>query len=172
MLKSLIAIVAVIFSSRAMSQTPEQYIEAAREGLRLQISAHNSSWHLGKEEQWSADLDAGLIVLQFADGVKAIASIQVVGTYNQVDGTFLWGWDHPSVPEPLRKHAAFAKQWGEKNKVKSFISRKVSCSEDDAWSFAAVTNRLANANGVYRGPSGTTLVFMTFGEVKLEKAKP
>ena len=122
--------------------------------------------------QWSADLDAGLIVFEFSDGVKATAPIQVVGTYNQQDDTFLWGWDHPSVPEPLRKHAALAKQWGEKNQVENFVNRKVYCSEDDAWSFAAVANRLANANGVYRGPSGTTLVFMTFGEVKLEKTKP
>ena len=56
--------------------------------------------------------------------------------------------------------------------MKSFVTRKVSCSEDDAWGFAAVANRLANANGVYRGPSGTTLVFMTFGKVKLEKSTP
>ena len=154
-----------------MSQAPEQYIKAAREGLSLQTSSHRVTWHLGKEKQWSADLDAGLIVFQFADGVKATAPIQVVGTYNHLDGTFLWGWDHPSVPEPLRKHAALAK-WGEKNNVKNFVARKVSCSEDDAWSFASAANRLANANGVYRGPSGTTQVFMTFGEVKLEKAKP
>lgn len=172
MLKILISILAVIFSSSVMSQTPEQYIEAAREGLRLQTSAHSSAWHLGNEQQWSADLDAGIIVFQFADGLKATAPIQVVGTYNQVDGTFLWGWDHPSVPEPLRKHAAVARQWGEKNKVKNFISRKISCSENDAWGFAAVANRLSNANGVYRGPSGTTLVFMTLGEVKLEKPQP
>ena len=155
-----------------MSQAPEQFIEAAREGLRLQTSAHSSTWRLGKEEQWSASLDTGVIVFEFADGGKVTAPIQVVGTYNQEDGTFLWGWDHPSVPETLRKHATVARQWGEKNKVKNFMSSKVSCSEEDAWGFAAVTNRLAKANGVYRGPSGTTLVFMTFGEVKLEKTKP
>ena len=172
MLKLFTAAIAAILSSTAMSQTPQQYIEAAREGLRAQTSAHGSTWHLGEEQDWSVDFDVGLIVFKFADGVRATAPIQVVGTYNQVDGTFLWGWDHPSVPEPLRKHARLAKQWGEANKVKSFVTRKVSCSEDDAWGFAAVANRLANANGVYRGPSGTTLVFMTFGKVKLEKSTP
>ena len=160
------------FAKNAMNQTSEQFIEAAREGLRLQTSAHSSTWHLGKEEHWSVDLDAGLIVFQFSNGMKATAPIQVIGTYNQVDGTFLWGWDHLSVPEALRKHASLAKQWGEKNDLPDFINSKISCTEDDAWSFAAVANRLANANGVYRGPSGTTLVFITFGEIKLEKSKP
>lgn len=68
----------------------------------------------------------------FADGVKAIAPIRVVGTYNQTDGTFLWVWDHPSVPEALRKHATLAKQWGEKNNVHNLVHRKVACTEDEA----------------------------------------
>lgn len=152
-----------------MDQSVEQFIQAARDGLSLQTSAHSSNWRLGKEERWAADLDAGEIVFYFADGVKATARIQVVGTYNQTDGTFLWAWDHPSVPEALRKHATLAKQWGEKNNVDNFVHRKVVCTEDEAWSFAAVANRLADANGVYRGPAGSALVFMTFGEVKLEK---
>ncbi|WP_371873425.1 hypothetical protein [Massilia phyllostachyos] len=53
----------------------------------------------------------------------------------------------------------------------SFATRKIHCSEDEAWAFAAVANRLGNANGVYRGPDGTALVFMTFGEVKLSTPK-
>ena len=41
--------------------------------------------------------------------------------------------------------------------------------EDDAWTFTAVAARLGNANGAYRGPAGTALVFMTFGEIELKK---
>jgi hypothetical protein len=26
-----------------------------------------------------------------------------------------WGWDHPSVTEPLRKNVSLAKEFGEKN---------------------------------------------------------
>lgn len=171
-MRAILTFLTAIFASSAMGQTPEQFIVAALEGLSLQTSAHNSTWQLGEAEQWSVDLDAGIIEFDYADGKKVTAPIQVIGTYNQLDGTFLWGWDHPSVPLALRKHAALAKQWGIKNKVTNFMSRKVSCSEEDAWGFAAVANRLAKANGVYRGPSGTTLVFMTFGEIKIKKHKP
>lgn len=90
------------------------FIEASRQGLALQTSAHVSTWHLGKEDHWSADLDAGTITFHFKNGKVANASIQVVGTYNQSDGTFLWGWDHPSVPGKLRHHAQLAREWGEK----------------------------------------------------------
>ena len=114
-------------------------------------------------------MDRGTIAFHFADGTVANASIQVVGTYNTSDGTFLWAWNHPSVPENLRQHARLAQRWGEKNRMTNFTSGKAICSEDDAWGFAAVANRLGNGNGVYRGPNETTLVFMTFGEIQLLK---
>lgn len=152
-----------------MDESPRQLIRSARENLSLQTTAHAETWGFGQEEEWSADLDQGVVVFRFADGTMASAPIQVIGTYNLEDGTFLWGWDHPSVPEPLREHARLARQWGEENEVQSFVSRKVQCSEDEAWSFAAVANLLAEANGVYRGPSGSALVFMTFGEIALER---
>ena len=146
-----------------------EFIMASREGLMLQTSSHVSLWNLGEEKNWSADLDRGTITFHFADDTVASASIQVVGTYNTSDGSFLWGWDHPSIPENLRQHARLAHRWGEENQMKNFMSRKVTCSEDDAWGFAAVANRLGNGSGVYRGPDGTTLVFMTFGEIQLAK---
>jgi hypothetical protein len=151
--------------------SPANYLEAAREGLAMQTAAHGSTWHFGEEETWAADLDTGVLAFSFADGAKAKAQFQVVGTYNTADGTFLWAWDHPSVPEALRKHAALARQWGGRHDLPAFISRKIECTEDDAWGYAAVTNRLANANGVYRGPAGTALFFITFGEVNIERAE-
>jgi hypothetical protein len=151
------------------SESPAQFIAAAREGLDLQTSTHAATWHLGEEDNWAADLVAGTITFSLPKQTTGVASIQVVGTYNTADGTFLWGWDHPSVPVPLRAHAELARAWGQKNGMASFTTRSVACNEDDAWGFAAVANRLAAANGVYRGPAGVARVFMTFGEVRLER---
>lgn len=156
----------------ATDRTAMEFIEAAKHGLIQQTSVHATTWHLGEEDRWSADLDDGTITLHFKNGMVASASIQVVGTYNRSDGTFLWGWDHPSVPENLRHHAQLVQAWGDENKIAAFTTRKVQCSEDDAWAFAAVANRLGNANGVYRGPDGTALVFMTFGEIQLKTSDP
>jgi hypothetical protein len=91
------------------SADPTNFIDAAVEGLRQQTAAHSATWRLGQGESWAADLDAGTIVFSFTDGTTVSAEIQVVGTYNTVDGTFLWGWDHPSIPENLREHALLAK---------------------------------------------------------------
>ncbi|MCD2515781.1 hypothetical protein LQ564_05570 [Massilia sp. G4R7] len=83
----------------AIGQSPIEFIETSKQGLMQQTSAHVATWHLGEEDRWAADLDTGTITFYFKNGTIASASIQIVGTYNTLDGTFLWGWDHPSVPE-------------------------------------------------------------------------
>ena len=155
-----------------MNATPELFIEQSRQGLAEQTSAHASTWHLGEEESWNADLDEGTLCLNLPGSLTASAQIQVVGTYDPNQESFMWGWDHPSVPEPLRSAAVAAKEWGTKHNQVAFTARKVQCSLDEAWSFAAVANRLVSGNGVYRGSAGPAYVFMTFGEVKLEKRAP
>jgi hypothetical protein len=170
MRKRLLAILAGGFMSSAAAD-PSAFIQGALEGLQQQTSAHSATWHLGEESDWAADLEAGTLTFTFADGTKATAPIQVIGTYNSRDGTFLWGWDHPSVPDELRLHSELARKWGVENAQPKYTARKVSCSEEEAWEFTAVAARLAKANGAYRGPSGTTFVFMTFGQVQLSKGK-
>ena len=150
-------------------EDPGLFIAQSVEGLRLQTAAHTSTWGLGREETWHVDQNAGTITFYFADSLQAVAPIQVVGTYNREDGTFLWGWDHPSVPEPLRGHARLAREFGERHGMASLVERKVSCSEEEAWEFTALAARLGEASGAYRADTGGPLVFMTFGEVTLRK---
>jgi hypothetical protein len=145
------------------------FIEQAIEGLRTSTSAHAATWHFGEEEDWAADMETGLIQFTFSNGTIAEANLQVIGTYNSNDETFLWGWDHPSVPEPLSLHANLARQFGEQNQLPQYTQRKINCTPEDAWVFTAVAARLGNANGAYRGPAGSALVYMTFGKITLRK---
>jgi hypothetical protein len=152
-----------------MGGPAEDFIAASMDGLRLQSESNASVWGLGSGERWDADLATGEIKFTMANGMIATANLQVVGTYNTADGTFLWGWDHPSVPAALGRDAELARRWGEENGVADFTVRKVACTELRAWEFAAVAARLGQASGVYRGPSGSVLVFMTFGTVHLSR---
>jgi hypothetical protein len=88
--------------------------------------------------------------------------VQVVGTYNTSSGTFLWGWDHPSVPEPLRRSAQRVHDYGQAHGIEAFTTRSTTCSESDAWAYAAVAAKLDEAAGAYRGDAGGTRVYMVF----------
>jgi hypothetical protein len=146
----------------------EQLIQQSIEELRLKTAAHDATWHLG-EAAWNVDQTAGEIVFTAPNDIIATSPVQIIGTFDSLDNTFLWGWDHPSVEPPLRKHAEQVRVYGEHFNIEELTTRKLTCTEQDAWIFAAFACKLCNAQGAYRGPAGTTFVFMTFGEVSLSK---
>jgi hypothetical protein len=145
------------------------FIQQSLNGLRAQTAAHNGAWDLDKAAQWSADQNSAMLYFTFADGRVASAPFQIVGTYDGEDESFLWGWDHPSVQPALRKHAQLAREWGATHSLADYTTSLVKCPQDKVWEFTAVAARLAEANGAYRGPSGSTYIFMTFGQITIQK---
>jgi hypothetical protein len=157
------------FNKGAKIDESYEIIERSIEGLKLQAEAHQATWGFGKLDRWDVDLETGIIRFSSSNGFEATAAVQVVGTYNTLDNTFLWAWDHPSIPEERASASLFARDFGEKYSLIDYTSRKVECDEGTAWEYAAVTNHLAEMQGAYRGPSGSTYIFLIFGEVTLSK---
>ena len=137
-------------------------------GLAAVTAAHDSAWHLG-EADWSLDQNVGDLVFTTQHGVRAVAPAQIIGTYNTLDGTWLWAWDHPTVHAPLARDAKRVLDYGRQHGYSRLTTRKLGCSESEAWELTALAFMLCGANGAYRGPDGTAFVFMTFGEVQLSK---
>jgi hypothetical protein len=144
-------------------------LDRSTEELRLKTAAHDAGWQLGAAD-WNVDQDTGLITF-IVKTVTATAPVQIIGTYDTQDGTWLWGWDHPSVQPPLQEHARRVREYGEQKGVAALTTRKLACDEMEAWEFTALACHLSGAQGAYRGPAGTALVFMTFGEVTLSQSK-
>lgn len=146
------------------------YVQASMEGLRLVTDTHRSTWHLGQETNWSVDQGQGKIVFTFSDGTIAEAPVQIVGTFNSRDDSFMWGWDHPSVMPELQANARKVREFGRENKINELQAQTIECSEQRAWELTAVAMRLSEANGAYRGEAGPgTYVFMNFGTISLSK---
>lgn len=148
---------------------PDATLARSLKDLQDKTQANIDAWGLGSTERWDVDLEAGLISFS-GDGQVVVAPVQVIGTYNSQDGTWLWGWDHPSVPEALASDARLARDFGERYRLAAFTTREVTCDEQDAWQFTALACHLAGAAGAYRGPSGTTFAFMTFREPMIGRA--
>lgn len=145
-------------------------IEKSMAELRLKQEVNSSVWGLGSTERWDADLEQGIIFFTGNDGIIVSAPVQVIGTLNTNDETWLWGWDHPSVKEPLAHAARLCRDFGQRNGLRRFIERKIACSESEAWEQTAVALHLSEGAGAYRGPAGSTLVFMTFGEITVHQS--
>ena len=148
----------------------EAFIAGSVKGMQLVTEEHKKAWRLGQEKSWSVDEKKGRIIFTFADGVQASAPAQVVGTYNIKDSTFMWAWGHPAVTPDLQQHAARVKAFGKEHRSQELTTSQLPCTESRAWEYTALAMLLSEANGAYRVLVGTdTAVFMTFGEVALDK---
>lgn len=144
-------------------------IERAMNGLRALTAAHDGLWQIGQAE-WSVDQDTGKIVFVSPTGMRVEAPVQIVGTYNTQDSTWLWGWDHPSVDPALANDAKKVFEYGKQRGYDILTTRKLTCPESQCWELAALTCMLCASQGVYRGPAGTARVFFTFGQLTMSKA--
>ena len=143
----------------------DAYVEKANSHLLALTEGHNAAWGIGSAERWEANQETGVISWKFNDGRVVEAPFQIVGTYNTKDGTFLWGWDHPSVKEPLSKDARRVLEFAKEHGIEFLQEREIECTEDAAWELTALATLICDRQGAYRGPAGTARVFMTFGEV-------
>ncbi len=144
-------------------------IEQSMAELRLKTQAHDAMFQIS-QAVWNVNLDDGVLTFDSGNGVKAVCDIQVVGTRNVTDASFLWGWDHPSVSSDLQAHAIVVREYGEANGYSWLTSPMLKLPEEKAWELAALACKLNEAQGAFRGRSGDTSIFMTFQTVSLSKS--
>lgn len=150
-------------------QDIENYFVKARSNLQVLTEDHHSKWRLGDAERWDVDQEKGIITWTFDDGVIVTAPCQIVGTYNIEAQTYLWAWENSSILDNLKDDAKGVLEFAKENEIDFLQQAQLECDEEAAWDLAALANLLADREGVYRGPAGPTVIFCTFGKVKISK---
>ena len=155
-------------SGLRMSEEPNLALEWALEELEEKNQFHIETWQLD-ESDWAVDLDRGVIEFSNDKGWLITAPVQVIGTHDTRDGTFMWGWDHPSVPARSAQAAKRLKEYADMHGLTEITTQLGVLSEERAWQLTALADYLSESNGAYRGPVGTTNVYMTFGTLNITK---
>ncbi|HEV7743546.1 MAG TPA: hypothetical protein VGO56_01000 [Pyrinomonadaceae bacterium] len=138
------------------------------EELKVKTDAHKQVW-ADRIDHWDLNQESGNLVFSLKDGMKAVCPAQIIGTYNSKDQTWLWAWANPSIEEKLKVDALKLKKYGEDHHLDRLTTCKWVGTEEDAWAMVSLAVKLCEEQGAYRGPSGSTSVFMAFGEVALSK---
>ena len=147
----------------------EALLDASMEELRLKTAAHQQGWRLGKAALWNLDQSEGNLVFTFDDGVVATCPAQIIGSFDITTSEWMWAWANASIAEPLKRDSLRIKEYGQTRQFTKLTTAEWIGKEDDAWRMTALACKLCEAQGAYRGPAGTTFVFMTFGKVALSK---
>ena len=179
-ISGLILLVALTGCSRQDSQNSnlsnpanpvfDQLLQTSIEELKLKTAVHQV-WGLGKFDSWNVDQDIGNLVFSNTDGFTATCPVQIIGTFDSVGRTWMWAWNNPSVTDKLKIDSLKVKLYGETNHITQLTTSEYVCDESNAWAMTAFAVKLCGAQGAYRGPAGSTYVFMSFGSVKLAKSK-
>ena len=141
-------------------------IASSMQEMSRKTDAACEEWWLGSADRWDADDEAGSLTFTFPDR-RVVAPIQIVGTYSVEEGTWLWSWANATIEPSLTKDAELVRAYGQRKRHSRLTTAKLTCSEYEAWEFAALACHLAGAQSVYRGPSGSLRTFMTLGSVSI-----
>ncbi len=144
------------------------FIEGSMEGLRLQTSTHQNTWQFGKAERWDFSQNTGELIFTFADKIVR-APAQIIGSFDSLAHNWMWAWANTSISDSLARDSVRVRDYGEQHGIRRLTTPEWPAEEMDGWHMAALAWRLCGSNGVYRGPAGTTFVFITFGTVQIAK---
>jgi len=146
-------------------------LDASRVHLAALTEAHQGGWRFGQHANWSMNQDEGLLRFAFADGMVAEAPAQAVGSYSEVDRSWMWAWENPSINEFLKRDALRMRAYGEEHAIGRLTRPQWRADMEWAWSMTALTAKLCDAQGAFCGSAGPTRMFLTFGEVKLSQGE-
>jgi len=147
--------------------TVRPLVDQAMSELQTKNAALEALIHF-EDTNWLLDQEKGTISFD-SQRIHAVAPVQIIGTYNTADGTWLWAWDNPSLVKGLAHDSQVLREYGQKHGIAPLTTRKLNCDEVDCWEFTALACKLCEAQAAYRGPSGKTRVFMTLGKFTMSK---
>ena len=115
-----------------------ELIAASLEELHMKTETHDRLWHL-TESEWGVDQDEGVLEFATPTGLIVTCKVQIIGTYDTTNSTWLWSWDNRSIraginPKMLQSFASMAKRTTWRNLPHaSWISPKRSAGSSPHW---------------------------------------
>ena len=96
----------------------------AKSSLWLAESQKTSKVATGCYSRWDLDLTEGVIWFGDEERNAAVAAIQVLGTYSQDDGKWVWSWTNPDLGN---NGAAMVKLKAEHSELPELMDGLISC---------------------------------------------
>ncbi len=137
-------------------QLPENFQQLAVNAqffVKTRMAGSDLGKALGLVKNYRLNLKKGRITLEFETRPDISADAQIAGTYSD-DGTFMWGWSHPEVPEPMQAAAWAVQQFGDRQEIEQLLTRGGQTDAGLLDKYLAICAYISNADGVFLGDHG------------------
>ena len=116
--------------------------------------------------RWDMDVEAGLFTFTHADGARCRAGFDIVGSWIEGSGSWMWGWGLPGthISEETRQAADGARAYGRRHGFQPLTEKMLSVPMEEAWHLTNIAARLAARPMVYSAPvNGKVRLFFAIG---------
>ena len=135
------------------TQLPESYKQLTVNAHFFHKSRMGSALNQSLDETTEFRLNTKKGRITFLTNPEVSADAQIVGTYSD-DGSFMWGWGHPEVPEPMQMAAWAVQQFGDRQEIEELLSRGGPTTPEQFEDYLAICAYISDADGVFVGDHG------------------
>ena len=145
----------------------------SREAVAL-MQRRNQAWQARFEltnEPFLWDLTSATIHFR-RNNDRVVASLCLVGTTSESEGTFMWAWANETIPPAAVQGLDIVRRFGEANDLPLLTEREFRASRPDALEVLAVAGRILDAEGVFVAPDGDVTCFFALSSFHVEPSDP
>jgi len=133
--------------------------------MRVQMERNQKEFGLDAFPQFAWNAWRGELVWASGGVPQVVARIQVAGALSARNKTWTWAWALP-VPDPVKQAAVRVRELGEQRGVMAFFQARWAATEQDAWSMAAIANKLSQGKGAFKCPTSDGAVYLAITDLR------
>ena len=153
----------------APAKREQDWAAWSREAGRL-MQRRNEAWKAKfglTNEPYHWDLDDATIRFTRSND-EVVASLCLVGTTSEHDGTFLWAWANEIIPPAAIQRLGVVREFGDKNDLPLLTEPEHRGSRPEGLEIVAIAGRILDAEGVFIDRAGDVTFFFALMSFHVE----
>ena len=134
------------------------------------MAARNAAWpaRYGLEKRpFRWDLETATFRFE-RPGDAVVASLVLIGTTSEVEGTFLWSWANDAIPPAARQGLETVRDFGVRHDLALLTEPELKGGRPEALEALAIAGRILDAPGVFIDPAGDVTCFFVLTAFRVE----
>jgi hypothetical protein len=113
--------------------------------------------------------DLGTATIRFQRPSDAVvASLCLVGTASEAEGTFLWSWANESIPSAARQGIDAVREFGARHDLSLLTEPVFRGGRPEGLEVSAIAGRVLDAAGVFVSPGNDVTCFFVLNRFRIE----
>ena len=143
----------------------DSYVDQCMKDMEALQDKLQAEFGFGSFERFDFDVPNGALIFSSGGQPKLRCEICFICSTQESLGTLQWAWANKSLPEDLTSESLHLKAMSEVTGLEIFSMPVWEASEQEGWEMAAIALKKLGGIGVYRCPTGDSVLFVLIKSV-------